>query len=64
MNCFYVSMYSSKEREEKHMKKKQVLRKQIMCLAKMITKNEVNSTCPLIAYQPVLPACTKKLKKN
>ena len=46
------------------MKKKQVLKKQIVCLAKMITKNEVNSTCPLIAYQPVLPTCTKKLKKN
>ena len=37
--------------------------KKIIGMAKKIAEMEVNSYCPLFAYQPELPDSVKKLKK-
>ncbi len=37
--------------------------KKIIGMAKKIAEMEVNSSCPLFAYQPELPDSVKKLKK-
>ena len=42
---------------------KKVVGKQLANVAKKITEIEVNSACPLIAYQPQLPKSAKKLSR-
>lgn len=42
---------------------KKKLKKQVFNIAKKITIMEVNSTCPLIAYQRKLPKGAKILKR-
>ena len=37
--------------------------KAVVILAKKIAVMEVNSSCPLFAYQPVIPESVKKLRK-
>lgn len=39
------------------------LEKKFVSVARKITSVEVNSTCPLIAYQPKLPIEAEKLRK-
>lgn len=39
------------------------IEKKVVDVARKITEIEVNSTCPLIAYQAPLPAETRKLRK-
>lgn len=43
---------------------KKTIEKKVAHLAIRVTKTDVNSTCPMIAYQPKLPESARKLKKN
>ena len=42
---------------------KQTVEKKVAYIAIKITELEVNSACPLIAYQAKLPESAKKLRK-
>lgn len=45
--------------------KKEKLRKKIMeKIATRATKEEANTVCPLITYQPIQPQSVKKLRKR
>lgn len=44
-------------------KSKQVLSKHIVRVARKVAEIEANSSCPLFAYQPILPDSVKRLRK-
>ena len=47
----------------KERKEKQILKKGIAAIAKRTAMVEVNTVCPLIAFQPEVPEELKKLRK-
>lgn len=42
---------------------KQELSKHVVRVARKVAEIEANSSCPLFAYQPILPDGVKKLRK-
>ena len=53
-----VELFCAYERKEK-----QILKKGIAAIAKRTAMVEVNTVCPLIAFQPEVPEELKKLRK-